>query len=128
MKCDFLKGVEGFCLAGYICLCNLSIARSLAHSKSSQHVSDWKSFAFGSHHDSKIIAALWQIMSLECCCKCKERCILKCNIATARLPSQYLLIEGWTKDQGLYTFKNYVILEIIAQVPFHRKHLLCLHA
>lgn len=61
---DFLKGVEGFCLAGCICLCNLSIAWSLAHSKSSQHVSDWKSVAFGkSPWLLIIISALRQLMS-----------------------------------------------------------------
>ena len=78
MKWDFLEGVRGFCLAGCICLCNLSISWSLARGKRSQHVSDWKRAGFVKSPWLIIIAALRQIMSKECRYKCKERFILKC--------------------------------------------------
>lgn len=78
MKWDFLEGVRGFCLAGCICLCNLSISWSLARGKRSQHVFDWKQAVFVKSPWLIIIAALRQIMSKECCYQCNERFILKC--------------------------------------------------
>lgn len=98
MKWDFLEGVRGFCLAGCICLCNLSISWSLARGKRSQHVSDWKHAVFVKSPWLVIIAALRQIMSKECCYQCKRDLSWNVNVVTARLLLQYLLIAGWVRD------------------------------